>query len=221
MFAAWQAHAAYRPPTLEARGRDGRWRTVLEQFGYPAGMPRTMAVPLPRLPEGTRALRLRTNMEIYWDRVAVAWAEPASVPSHALALEFAELRETGFPRRTTGSQQQPDYDYERRVPLWDTSRQSGHYTGFGRIDELIAAQDDALAIIGPGEEVHIEFGASLPALQPGWSRRFVLEARGWAKDMDLYTRDGDSLEPLPASGGRSEARDRLNRRYNRRVLSER
>jgi hypothetical protein len=160
-------------------------------------------------------------MEIYWDRVAVAWAEPASVPSHALALEFAELRETGFPRRTTGSQQQPDYDYERRVPLWDTSRQSGHYTGFGRIDELIAAQDDALAIIGPGEEVHIEFGASLPALQPGWSRRFVLEARGWAKDMDLYTRDGDSLEPLPASGGRSEARDRLNRRYNRRVLSER
>ena len=31
-------------PTL---GEDGRWRVVAEAFGYPAGMPRQMALPLP------------------------------------------------------------------------------------------------------------------------------------------------------------------------------
>ena len=29
----------------------------------------------------------------------------------------------------------------------------------------------------------------------------MLEARGWCKDMDLYTRDGDTVEPLPGIRG--------------------
>src|SRR4051812_38953557 len=81
MFAAWQARADYRVPTLEAKGSDGRWRALLKEFGYPAGMPRRMAVPLPRLPKGTRSLRLRTNQQIYWDRIAVAWNEPIDIHS--------------------------------------------------------------------------------------------------------------------------------------------
>src|SRR6185295_687487 len=48
MFAAWQANAAYHAPTLEAQGADGKWRVLLKEFGYPAGMPRTMALALPR-----------------------------------------------------------------------------------------------------------------------------------------------------------------------------
>ncbi len=216
MFAAWQAKAAYQAPTLEAKGADGRWRVVLKEFGYPAGMPRTMAVPLPPLPEGTRTLRLRTTQEIYWDRLAVAWAEPLEATRHELPLIVAEMRATGFARRTPGPQQQPSYDYDRRVPLWDTWAQSGLYTRFGRIDELVSSRDDALAIIGPGEEIHVEFKAALAPLRPGWSRRFVLEANGWAKDMDLYTRDRDTLDPLPVSGRSAEMRDRLNQRYNQR-----
>jgi len=216
MFAAWQAKAAYEAPTLEARGADGRWRVVLKEFGYPAGMPRTMAVPLPRLPKGTRALRLRTTQEIYWDRLAVAWAEPLAATRHDLPLRVAEMRAAGFARRTTGAQQQPSYDYDRRAPLWDTWAQSGLYTRFGRIDELVFARDDALAIVGPGEEIHAEFDAALAPLRSGWSRRFVLEAKGWAKDMDLYTRDRDTLGPLPVSGRSAGRRDRLNRQYNQR-----
>ncbi|MCP4040683.1 MAG: tetratricopeptide repeat protein, partial [Gammaproteobacteria bacterium] len=50
MFAAWQAEAEFAAPTLEARGEDGAWHTVMEQFGYPAGMPRRMSVPLKNLP---------------------------------------------------------------------------------------------------------------------------------------------------------------------------
>ena len=48
---------------------------VLEDFGYPAGMPRTMAMPLPTLPQGSTAIRLRTNLEIHVDQVRVVEVE--------------------------------------------------------------------------------------------------------------------------------------------------
>ena len=65
MFAAWQAGAAYHPPSLEARDAAGHWRTVLRGFGYPGGMSRAMSVPLVGLPPGCREIRLRTNQEVY------------------------------------------------------------------------------------------------------------------------------------------------------------
>ncbi len=219
MFAAWQAGAHYHAPTLEARGADGSWQVLLKEFGYPAGMPRTMAVALPHLPQGTRALRLRTNQQIYWDRISVAWAEDAWIQHHVLPVAKAEVREAGFPQRSTGPQHQPDYDYTRRAPLWDTRVQAGHYTAFGAAAPLVAARDDALAIIGPGEEIHVEFPAGLAPLPNGWTRRFVLETNGWAKDMDLYTRDRDTLGPLPAAGQGSATKNDLDRRFNLRPAS--
>jgi hypothetical protein len=96
---------------------------------------------------------------------------------------------------------------------------SGHYTDFGPATELLVEADDALAIIGPGEEVHLEFDDTLPPLQPGWRRRFVLESRGWAKDMDLYTEYGQTLEPLPDSGHPAARREALHSLYNRRHRS--
>jgi tetratricopeptide (TPR) repeat protein len=220
MFAAWQAKAAYLAPTLEARGAEGRWRAVLKEFGYPAGMPRRSAVPLPALPRGTRALRLTTNQEIYFDRLAVAWAEAAPVVPRVLRLAAASARRTGFPRRTSGAQSQPAYDYDDRAPLWDTRTQSGFYTAFGPVEELVAAHDDALAIIGPGDELHLEFEAA-PAPASGLTRRYVMKTRGWAKDMDLYTRDGDTVAPLPVALRDSRARNELHRRYNTRHESGR
>jgi hypothetical protein len=220
MFAAWQAGAAYTAPTLEARDAGGQWHTVLEQFGYPAGMSRRMSVPLAGLPAGVSALRLSTNQEIYWDRVAIVYAEALpAVQATRLPLEKAELLETGFALRTTGTQRQPHYDYGRRSPFWDTRHMRGYYTAFGPVGELLAAVDDALAIIGPGEEIHLEFAADLPALPPGWQRRFVLETNGWAKDMDLYTADGMTLEPLPVSGKPAARRAALHRQYNTRYRS--
>ena len=217
MFAAWQARADWRAPTLEARGDDGRWQVVLQEFGYPAGMPRRMSVPLAGLPAGTRALRLRTNQEIYWDRVAVVQAaEPSRLQRTELPLRLARVAESGFARRSTGPQRQPHYDYAQRSPLWDTRHMAGHYTAFGPATELVARVDDATAIIGPGEELHLEFAAQLPALPDGWNRRFVVEANGWAKDMDLYTEHGTTLAPLPASGHAAGPRDALHARFNTR-----
>jgi hypothetical protein len=80
---------------------------------------------------------------------------------------------------------------------------------------LVIEQDEAVAIIGPGEELHAEFVAPGPAPE-GWSRRLVLEARGWAKDMDLFTRDGETLEPLPTAGKPGPDRDILHARFNTR-----
>jgi hypothetical protein len=188
---------------------------VLEQFGYPAGMPRRAAVPLDALPAGTRELRLSTNQEIYWDRLAVVWAEPLETGRIEFPLAAAHLKETGFARRSTGPQRLPHYDYDRRAPLWDTRHMEGRYTEFGPVEELVAAHDDAVAIYGPGEEIHVEFETA-PEPERGHSRRFVLETRGWAKDRDLFTRDGDTIGPLPSSGQPRETADRLHARYNTR-----
>ncbi len=226
MFSAWQAGAAYEAPTLEARDSNGEWVVVLKQFGYPAGMPRQMSVPLPRekLPPGTTMLRLRSTQEIYWDRLAVAWAEPCPQAKWTvLDRKLAHLAEVGFAARTTGPQRRPSYDHARRQPLWDARHQDGFYTAFGPVDELLGATDDALAIFGPGEEVHLEFAAPTDSLPSGWTRRLSLELAGWCKDKDLYTKDGETLEPLPhreLSGTDAlGARDRMHERFNTRYRS--
>jgi hypothetical protein len=215
MFAAWQAGVAYEAPTLEARDASGRWHEVAREFGYPAGMPRQMAFPLPPVPAGTTALRLRTSQEIYWDRVAVVYEEPTpEVRRQVLPLRSASLDAVGFARRTTGPQRTPQYDDDRRSPLGDTRHPRGWYTEFGPVDALVAEEDSAVAILGPGEAVDVAFAAPSAAAPAGWTRVFVLETRGWCKDMDLYTRDGESIEPLP--GADTPARRRLHPRFNTR-----
>jgi tetratricopeptide (TPR) repeat protein len=220
LFAAWQAHADYHAPTIEARGGGGRWQVIRREFGYPAGMPRRMSVPLGRLPRGTTALRLSTTQEIYWDRLAVGYSVAApEATATVLPLASAALAQTGFAHRDLHPQRRPSYDYDRRAPLWDARHQRGAYTATGAITELLAAADGAVAIVGPGEEAQLTFAAPLPPLREGWTRRFVLEARGWCKDMDLYTRDGETVEPLP--GTRSHAAALLQRRYTTRYESGR
>ena len=216
VFAAWQAGADYAPPTLEAMGADGRWQVVYERFGYPAGMPREMSLPLEGLPAGTTRLRLSSNWEIYWDRIAVVHAEdpPAGLRRHQAPMLDARMSKTGFPRRDTLAQRLPYYDYADRSPFWDTRYQSGYYTALGPVMPLVAEQNDALAVIGPGDELHAEFAAAAP-VQENWRRVVVLEARGFAKDMDLYTDDGDTVGPLPSTPGVGDpaVREALHERF--------
>jgi hypothetical protein len=84
------------------------------------------------------------------------------------------------------------------------------------VETLVNTKDDAVAIIGPGEEIHLEFAAPQDALPEGWTRHYVLETQGWAKDMDLFTQDGETVGPLPTTGQGSLSRDRLHARYNTR-----
>ncbi|MFO0873658.1 MAG: VCBS repeat-containing protein [Phycisphaerales bacterium] len=213
-FAAAQAGASYDAPTIEARAIDGTWSVVLANFGYPAGMPREMSVPLPALPRGCTALRIRTNQEIHWDSLAVAFVEatPAESAAHQLRLVSASLESNGYPRRTEGPHRRPIYHDDQRTPMADMRVQPGYYTRLGQVDVLVSRQDGASAIFGPGEEIVLRFEATLPALPDGWTRRYVLETRGWCKDMDLFTRDGDTLGPIP--GERDPAAEAMHRRFN-------
>ena len=217
VFAAWQAGLRYRAPTLEARDADGGWQPVAVEFGYPAGMPRTMALPLPALPAGTDALRLSSNMEIYWDRLRVVWEEPLDgAKATTLKPSAARVARTGFAERSTGPQRLPHYDYGRRSPYWDAKVPAGFYTAFGDAQELVAEADGALAIIGSGEEIDLAFPAS--AVPRGHTRYYAIRFHGWAKDMDLYTRDGHTVDPLPAPADFGDQpnteRERLHARYN-------
>ena len=219
VFAAWQAGIQYDPPDLAARRADGTWVTVEAHFGSPAGMPRQMPLPLQNLPAGTTALRLTSNMEIYWDEIQVVQeiARPESVTSKTLQPEIARVARTGFALRTNGPQRVPYYDYETRSPYWDTKSLRGFYSALGNVHPLVAKADGALAIIGGGEEIHLEFGAPAPPAD-GYTRHFVVDFRGWAKDMDLYTTDGETVGPLPEPAGLDraarDARDTLHARYN-------
>ncbi len=220
-FAAWQAGAAFHPPSLDVQTADGRWRVLYPEFGYPAGMPRRMALPLDDLPMGVRALRLRTNLEVYWDRIAVAFSEeppPGQPRRTTLDPKVARLAKPGFPQRITRAQNRPDFRYALRKPFWDTRYMAGWYTRLGPVTELVARHDDAVVVFGPGEEVELRFAAPPPP-PAGWIRRYVLEVRGWAKDMDLFTRDGDTVAPLPTSGEDPGAAAALHARYNLRYLA--
>jgi hypothetical protein len=207
VFAAWQAEETFDPVTLEYRTAGGDWQVYADRFGYPAGMPRQMALPLPDLPADVTAIRLRTNLEVYWDRLSIVFAEtpPADHREHALPLVEALLAKTGFPRRDTGEQRLPSYDYEDRSPFWDTEYPEGYYTALGPVEPLIEAVDDAVVTIGPGEEAQLAFGSELPPLSDGWSRQFVLTVNGWAKDMDMYTADGGTVGPFPTRDGAMSA----------------
>ena len=217
-FAAYQSGVPYQAPTIEARDRHGVWHVVAKEFGFPGGMPRQMALPLPQLPQDTDALRFRSNLEIYWDRLRVVRAEtPEVVPVNTLRLSRAVVKSTGFARRTTGPQRIPYYDYDHRLPHGDAKFATGYYTSMGDATELVERTDSAVAIVGSGEEVHLEFEVPEPP-EPGHRRYYALEFHGWAKDMDLYTKTGDTIEPVPhhenISSDQLATRDDLHTRYN-------
>src|SRR5690606_5090035 len=71
-------HVAPRGLGLEAFDPDRGWRAVSGDLGFPAGKNKTVVIPLPRaeLDTGQRRFRLRTNLEIYWDRLAWAAVRP-------------------------------------------------------------------------------------------------------------------------------------------------
>ena len=129
-------------------------------------------------------------------------------------MKSATLEADGFASRSTGPQRTPYYDDGRREPLGDTRHPRGWYTEFGSVDALVSDEDSAVAIFGPGEAVEMAFAAPPTPPPDGWTRTIVLETRGWCKDMDLYTRDGETIEPLP--GKDTAARRQLHPRFNTR-----
>ncbi len=70
MYAAWQSGLTPIPPYIEAQLPDGSWRRIVDDMGFPAGLPRTIIVDLTgKLPAGSTRIRISTNLQIYWDQV--------------------------------------------------------------------------------------------------------------------------------------------------------
>ena len=204
-YAAATAGVALKPPAIERRDTDGQWRTIEPHAGYPAGLPRLMTLDLTGKLTGTRCvLRIKTNMECYYDQAFIAVRDRSlekTLRTRSLPLARAVLGYRGYMREISPDGEQPliyDYDHVDPAPL---ARFSGKLTRHGDVARLLQSDDDHLCLIGPGDEVKLEFDASgLSPLPPGWTRGFVLRGFGYCKDADPFTAGSDTVEPIPWRG---------------------
>jgi hypothetical protein len=203
-YAAYQAGLALLSPRIEVPDGLGGWKVAVPEAGFPAGMPRMMTLDVTALPlaEDGR-MRIRTNMEIFWDQIFIAVDVAGSeIRTHTLKPVAAELRQLGYPREYSPDGNNPTlYDYHRRDQGLPFKNLTGYYTKFGNVLPLLSETDNRFVIFGHGEEITLEFETdSLPDLPAGRARTLVLHTEGYCKDMDLYTAYPDTVAPLPYRG---------------------
>lgn len=203
--AAFQAGVTPRPLSLEVPDGRGGWRTAIEDIGLPAGLPRTIVVPLAgHLAGRDHRVRIRTNLIVYWDRINVGYEDPdAPLDVAELELQSADLRRIGYPRRISPSAEprraEPiAWDYDDRDPLSEWGRMRGAYTRFGDVRRMLASRDDLLVVMNHGEEIALTFdAAALPPVAPGRVRDFLFYAWGYGKDMDINSATPGTVGPMP------------------------
>jgi len=200
-----QAAIKISPPSLEVRDAKGRWKTAIASIGFPSGKNKTMIVDLAgKFPTADHHVRIRTNMQIYWDQAFVARDLGTGVAkTTTLQPLSADLHYRGFSRMyRKGGRYGPywfAYDDVSKETPWRPIE--GAFTRFGDVLPLLGSADDMYVIMGPGDEATIEFDASsATALPKGWKRDFLLYSDGWIKDSDLNTAFGTTVGPLPYHG---------------------
>jgi hypothetical protein len=187
---------------LEVPDGKGGWAVAKSDLGFPAGKTKTILIDVQGIwhPDAPRRLRLRTNMEIYWDALAWAPALPhAEIKTQHLHPQTAELRYRGFSVVHAADRSSPElpqyHTLEGTAPHWRDL--IGYYTRFGDVRELLQAVDDRYVIMNAGDELMLRFEA-LPPPPAGWNRDFVLMGDGWVKDGDYNTTFSKTVLPLPA-----------------------
>jgi tetratricopeptide (TPR) repeat protein len=201
MYAAWQAGIDPIAPYLEAQMPDGTWKRILDDMGFPAGLPRAIVVDLTgKLPIGTRRIRISTNLQIYWDQILLDnGPDGAKFRTTELPLSGSSLAFRGYPQQVDGKTPGDlTYNYEKVSMTGPFSRQRGTYTRYGDVTDLLKAVDDHYVIFGSGEDIDLEFSASpLPPLPQGWKRDYFFYANGYVKDMDFYEALPFTVSELP------------------------
>ena len=217
--AANQAGLALVPPSLEVRGPDGRWQTVVAEVGIPVGRPQTVVVDLTdRFRSASREVRIVTTMRIYWDQVRVDTSGRARVLTRRELDEgggarygvtltrldpvVADLRWRGFSAELTPDGREPfSYDYERVSRTTPWKLMPGRYTREGDVRELLQDVDDMFVVSRTGDEVSLSFDATdLPPMRTGLSRTYLLFGHGYSKEMDISSASPDQVAPLPFRG---------------------
>ena len=229
-------HIKVTPPLVQVLNKKGEWVTVTGSAGFPMGKDKTVITDLSGkfLSEDHR-IRIRTNMEIYWDQVFFAEDLPgAPAVKSVLDPSGADLHYRGFsePFRK-GSRYGPhwfDYSVVEKGPKWRDL--TGNYTRFGDVLPLLSESDNKYIITNAGDETTVSFNAAeLPPLAKGWKRDFLIRSVGWVKDGDLNTAFGNTVLPLPFHGMKSyppsksdtypdtPELQKYNREYNTRVVT--
>jgi hypothetical protein len=193
----WRAHGL----SLEVPDGRGRWAVARDNLGFPAGRKKTILIDLTGVfrPGTPHRLRLRTNLEIFWDQIRWAKGLP-DTPLHTvrLAPSSGDLHYRGYSvitRPDPGSPELPEYE------LISGTKQRwrdliGYYTRFGEVRELLAQVDDRYVIMNSGDEMSLRF-AEQPAPAAGWVRDFVVVGDGWIKDGDYNSTFSKTVLPLP------------------------
>jgi Tfp pilus assembly protein PilF len=194
----WRAHGL----SVEVPDGRGGWITAQDNLGFPAGRKKTILFDLTNVfrPGTPRRVRLRTNLEIYWD--AIHWAQGApDTPLKQVTLDptAADLHYRGYSVMHmpigAGAPEVPDYNViEGTKQRWRDL--IGYYTRYGDVRELLKTIDDRYVIVNSGDELSLRF-AEQPPPPPGWVRDFVIKGDGWIKDGDYNSTFSKTVLPLP------------------------
>jgi hypothetical protein len=194
----WRAHGL----SIEVPDGHGGWVTAQDNLGFPAGRKKTILFNLTNVfrPLTPRRVRLRTNLEIYWD--AIQWAQGApDTPLKAVTLNptVANLHYRGYSVMHmpvgAGAPEVPDYnEIEGTKQRWRDL--IGYYTRYGDVRELINHIDDRYVIVNSGDELSLRFSEQPPP-PAGWVRDFVIIGDGWIKDGDYNSTFSKTVLPLP------------------------
>jgi len=210
-----KAHAL----SLEVPDGHGGWRTARANLGFPAGRKKTCLFNLENvfLPGTPRKLRLRTNLEIYWDSIEWARGRPdARLNVTQLHPSLADLHYRGYSlvrQETPSSPELPDYNrIAASTQIWRDLE--GYYTRYGDVRELLAGIDDRYVIMNAGDEISLHFDQQAPP-PAGWVRDYVIAGDGWIKDGDYNSTWSRTVQPLPyhAKSEYNEAPGKLEDEY--------
>ena len=94
-----QSHRQTVPPQVQVVGRDGRWHTVIDDIGFPSGKAKTVVVNLAgKFLSADRRVRIRTNMQIYWDQAFFATGDVRGPTPRAVLAPSSSRQPRGLSR---------------------------------------------------------------------------------------------------------------------------
>ena len=193
------------PPKLQVKDKNGSWKTVIENIGFPMGKNKTVIVNLTdKFLSKDHRVRIVTNMEIYWDYIFFANSNPNTpLNTTVLNTESSDIHYRGFSKsyRKGGRYGPHWFDYYKVDKNRKWLDLKGKYTRYGDVNPLLLESDNQYIISNAGDETSIIFDANkLPVLKKGWKRDLFIHSVGWVKDGDLNTALGDAVLPLPFHG---------------------